>query len=217
MRISVPLDVKKFIDQEIARPIRSTIVPLVQQGYELVDSALKEVSFFNWEIGRRHMGYLDNLAVQFMLYEAAKQGTLHNINAEIVPNKNKSDFHVELKTKNVILTINRTRNKNVTARKAIFRTILQKDNQYFWNFNEEEINEQPGYLQLTHNHINRRVDYINLGVPNGKGKWFSCIDLTKELHLAGAPKEIEKNEITREQLVKFKNFAQGVHENGGKN
>ncbi|MEK3821349.1 hypothetical protein MKY20_19950 [Cytobacillus sp. FSL W8-0315] len=217
MEIGVPLDVKSFIDQEIARPIRSQIVPLIQQGYELVDSSLRDVSFLKWDMGRKHAGYLDNIAVQFMLYEAAKKGTLSNITAEIVPNKKKSAYHVELKTANVIITINRTKNKYVTSRKAIYRSILQKDNQYFWNFNHEEIQEQPGYLELTHNQINRRVDFVNIGIPNGKGKWFSRIDLTKELQLVGAPKEEEKNEITKEQLVRFKNFAQGVHENGGKN
>lgn len=217
MEISVPIDVKNFIDQEIAIPIRSQIVPLVQQGYELVDSAVKDVSFLNWILGKRHEGYLDNLAVQFMLYEAAKNGTLHTISSEIVPNKTKSAYHVELKTKNVIVTINRAKNKHLSSRKALFRTKLQKENQYYWNFNSNDINEQPGYLELTHNHVNRQVEFVNLGIPNGKGKWFSKIDLTKELHQVGTPKKLEKNEVTKEQLVRFKNFAQGVHENGGKN
>lgn len=217
MEISVPIDVKGFINQEVSRPVRSQVVPIVQQAYDLVDAAIKEISFLKWDIGRKHVGYLDNIAVQFTLYEAAKKGILNNITAQIVPNVNKSAYHVELKTKNAIICINRAKNKSVTARKAIYRSLLQRDNQYFWNFGDQEIKEEPGYLELTHNNINRKVDFINLGVPNGRGKWFSYLDLTKELHLVGTPKEIEKNDITKEQLVKFKNFAQGVHENGGKN
>lgn len=217
MEISVPIDVKKFIEKEIARPVRNQIVPLVQQAYKLVDASLNEISFLNWDLGKKHIGYLDHIAVQFQLYEAAIMGKFSNISAQLVPNSNKSAYHVELKTNNVVICINRAKNKHIASRKAIYRSILQKNNQYYWNFGEQEIKEEPGYIELTHNHINRKVDFINVGVPNGKGKWFDCIDLTKELRLVGTPVEVEKNEITKEQLVKFKNFAQGVHDNGGKN
>lgn len=215
MEISVPMDVKKFIENEITRPVRNQIVPLIQQAYELVDHSLNEISFLKWVLGKMHMGYLDNIAVQFTLFEAAIKGKLNNITAQIVPNSNKSAYHVELKTNNVIICINRAKNKNIASRRAIFRSLLQMNNQYYFNFDEQEIKEEPGYLELTHNHVNRKVDFVNLGVPNGRGKWFECIDLTKELRLVGTPKE--ENDITREQLVKFKKFVQGVHENGGKN
>ncbi|MFJ7662386.1 hypothetical protein ACIQXW_08290 [Lysinibacillus sp. NPDC097162] len=216
MEISAPVDVAKFIDVEIARPVRSLIVPCVQQAYELVDASLKDISFLNWALGKKHMGYLDNLAVQFTLYEAAKSGALNNIEASIVPNRTKSAYHVELKTKNVIICINRAKNEHVTARKAIYRSLLQLNNQYYWNFGEDEILEEPGYLELTHNHSNRNVSFVNLGVPDGKGKWFNRIDLTKELHLVNQTKK-EMNDIVRVQLVKFKEFAQGVQGDGGKN
>lgn len=215
MEINVPIDVKKFIEEEVARPVRIKIVPLIHQAYKLVDAVMSEVSFLQWKLGARHTGYLDHLAVQFTLYEAAKQGKLEDISAKIVPNVNKSAYHVELSTGNVVITINRARNANTTSRKAIYRSILQQDNQCYWNFDEHDVFEEPGYLELTHNHKERNVDFINLGVPNGKGKWYSCIDLTKELHLVGTSKE-EKNTITKEQLVKFKKFAQGVHVDGGK-
>ncbi|HEK9103628.1 TPA: hypothetical protein SUB30_005120 [Bacillus pseudomycoides] len=217
MEISVPIDVKKFINKEIAKSVRRQIVPLIQQAYELVDASVKEISFLQWDLGKMHIGYLDNIAAQFTLYEAANKGILKDITTQIVPNKNKSAYHVELKTENVIITINRSESKYKTARKAMYRSLLQRDNQYYFNFGKQEIFEEPGYLELTHHQINRKVDFVNLGVPNGSGKWFSCIDLTKELYLVGTPEEEKKNEISREQLVRFKNFAQGVHENGGKN
>lgn len=217
MEISVPIDVNKFIDAEIARSVRKMIIPYIQQAYELVDASVRDVSFLNWTMGKKHIGYLDNIAVQFTLYEAALNGSFNNVTAEITPNVNNSSFHVELKTKNVTICINRADNKNITARKAIFRSLLQKNNQYYWTFGEQEIKEEPGYLELTHNHIDRKVDFINLGVPDGKGKWFSCIDLTKELYLIEEPNTEQKNDITKEQLVKFKKFAQGVQDNGAKN
>ena len=50
------------------------------------------------------------------------------------------------------------------------------------------------------------------------GNGLVVLIFTKELHLVGtSEEEKKKNEISREQLVRFKNFAQGVHENGGKN
>jgi hypothetical protein len=217
MDIRVPIDVNSFIDREIARSVRGKIVPLVQQAYRLVDAAIEEVSFLQWDIGKKHIGYLDNIAVQFSLYEAAKQGKLNEISAKILPNAIKSAYHVELNTDNVIITINRAKNKEATSRKAIYRSILQRDNQFYWSFDKQNIFEEPGYLELTHNHKNRIVDFVNLGIPNGIGKWFSCIDLTKELHLVGtSDKDKENNDISREQLVKFKKFAQGVQEDGGK-
>src|SRR4051794_13513042 len=96
MEISVPIDVKNFIDHEVSKPVRSRIIPIVQQAYDLVGVALNEVSFLNWDIGGRHVGYLDHIAVQFSLYEAVKKGILNNITAQIVPNVNKSAYHVEL-------------------------------------------------------------------------------------------------------------------------
>ncbi|MGE7609642.1 hypothetical protein ACQKML_24010 [Peribacillus frigoritolerans] len=217
MNISVPFDVRNFVNSEIELPVRRRIVPLVQQAYELVDECIKDVSFLNWYLGKKHRGYLDNIAVQFTLYEAASMGMLQDISAHIVPNATRSAYHVELKTPNTIVTINRALSKTITARKANYRTILQQDNQFFWDFWKNEVREEPGYLEFTHNHINRKVDFINLGVPNGKGKWFSCIDLTKEIYLVGTPREEEKNTISKEQLVKFKSFAQGVYNDGGKN
>ena len=47
------------------------------------------------------------------------------------------------------------------------------------------------------------------------GNGLVVLIFTKELHLVGtSEEEKKKNEISREQLVRFKNFAQGVHENG---
>ena len=71
----------------------------------------------------------------------------------------------------------------------MYRSLLQRDNQYFYHFGKQEIFEEPGYLEITHHQINRSVDFVNLGVPDGSGKWFSCIDLTKELHLVGTSEE----------------------------
>lgn len=215
MEIIVPFDVKKFINKEIPRNVRSQIVPLVQAAYQLVDEALKDVSFLKWALGKKHIGYLDNIAVQYTLYEAVLTGKLKNLQAFIEPNKNKSSYHVEIKTNNTVLTINRANNNSTSARKAIYRSILQKENQLFWDMNNQELKEEPGYLQLTHNHNNRIVKFVNLGVPDGRGKWYSVIDLTKELYLLDEGQE--GNKITKEQLVKFKDFAQGVQDNGGKN
>ncbi|MFJ7310826.1 hypothetical protein [Peribacillus frigoritolerans] len=217
MNINVPFDVKTFILQELDIQLRNQIVRQVQNAYTLVDLCLEQVSFLNWNLGKLHKGYLDHIAVQFTLYEAVQSGLLNNMTANIVPNANGSSYHVELGTKNTKITVNRANSKADTARNAIYRTILQRDNQYYWSFdNNNQITEEPGYLELTHNHIKRTVDFVNIGVPNGKGKWFSCIDLTKELQIVTHEK-VKKNEITKEALVKFKTFAQGVHENGGKN
>lgn len=216
MEIHIPINVEKFIDQEISKAVRRKIVPAVEHAYELVDASLNDVSFLNWDLGKRHKGYLDHIAVQYTLYMVAKGGNLENITAEIVPNVSKSAYHVELKTNNVVICINRASTKNNTARKAKYRSVLQMNNQLCWTFGEEEIQEEPGYLELTHNRNDGEVDFINLGIPDGNGRWFNRIDLSKELHLVDGTVERKRNKITKEQLVKFKEFAQGVHDGDGK-
>ncbi|MBJ3792667.1 hypothetical protein I8J38_29620, partial [Bacillus sp. OA1] len=137
MDIGVPIDVKKFIDKEISKGVRRQIVPLIQQAYELVDASIKDISFLQWALGKKHIGYLDNIAAQFTLYEAANKGILKDITTQIVPNKNKSAYHVELQTENVVITINRVQSKDKTARKAMYRSLLQRDNQYYINFDKQ--------------------------------------------------------------------------------
>lgn len=216
MEIAVPLDAKKYIRSEINPSNRRKIVNLVEKAYKLVDEALKDVSFLNWSLGKKHEGYLDNIAVQFMLYEAAKLGELDLI-PEIHPNVKKSSYHVELKTDKVVITVNRSKDKYSTARKAIYRSILRQENQCYFVLDEDDfgnIKEEPGYLELTHNHIDRKLDFVVLGVPDGRGKWYSSINLLTEPHLV--TKSPEENIIEEQQLVKFKQLAQGVHNNGGK-
>ncbi|MEC3342136.1 hypothetical protein [Bacillus thuringiensis] len=123
MDIGVPIDVKKFIDKEISKGVRRQIVPLIQQAYELVDASIKDISFLQWALGKKHIGYLDNIAAQFTLYEAANKGILKEITTQIVPNKNKSAYHVELQTENVVITINRVQSKDKTARKSMYRSL----------------------------------------------------------------------------------------------
>lgn len=220
MEIGVPLDVKKFIRNEVKSYDRREIVKIVGQAYQLVDEAMKDVSFLNWGLGEHHKGYLDHIAVQFLLREASNSGMI-GFDANILPNVKKSSYHVELNTDNVKITVNRTEHRNKTARKAIYRSILQKENQLFWTFGEEypNIKEEPAYLQLTHKDKEvgntREIDFVILGVPTKNGNWYSSIDLTREPQLVSAPTE-ESNTIDEQQLVKFKELAQGVHDSGGK-
>ena len=67
MDIGVPLNVKKFIDREISKGVRRQIVPLVQQAYELVDASVKDISFLQWGLGKRHIGYLDNIVAVYII------------------------------------------------------------------------------------------------------------------------------------------------------
>lgn len=213
--IEVPIDLKAFIDSQVPKSVRRMIVPNIQKAYDLVNASLNEVSFLKWTLGKKHRGYLDNIAVQFVLYEACNKGEFGDIKAQVVPNTAKSAYHVELYNDDIIICINRAKNEHTTARKAIYRSILQTSNQLYFNLDKFEVMDEPGYLELTHNHKEGKVNFINIGVPNGKGKWVERIDLTKELYVLDGSEKEKENKITREQLVKFKNFAQGVLQDGG--
>lgn len=215
MEIIIPFDAKKFIREEVSAVERREIVNLVEQAYLLVKESLKDVSFLNWALGKSHKGYLEHIAVQYMLHEASKKGKL-NFKSEISPNVNNSSLHIELRTNNVIITVNRAESKSKTARRAKFRSVLQKENQLYWDLYNENIDvkEEPGYLELTHRYSNGKVEFVNLGIPDGQGKWYSCIDLTKELYVVEKPYE-DNNTVDNQQLVKFKEFVQGARNDGG--
>ncbi|RPK02403.1 hypothetical protein EH11_01733 [Bacillus subtilis] len=212
MHIATPLDAKELINKEIPLSVRRHFVPLVQNGYDLVTECMKKNTFLQWSIGERHRGYLDHIAVEYVLRDAAQSGTL-GLKSSIIPNSNRSALHLELESDNLKITVSRTSSKFKTARSAKFRSMLQKSNQLYWT-EDYEIKEEPGYLQLTHGNDNGHLVFANLGIPDNKGGWYDFIDLTKEINLI-KNKNIEENKIKPEQLVGFKNFAQGVLKVGG--
>lgn len=212
MDIVFPINAKEIINKEIPLNIRRNFVNLIQTGYDLVTQSMNETSFFKWDIGKRHRGYLDHIAVEYGLYEAALNGTV-NLKPSVVPNSNRSALHLELESQNMKLTVSRVSDKFKTARNAKFRSILQKSNQLYWT-ETNEIKEEPAYLQLTHGNEDGKLSFANLGIPDNKGGWYDFLDLTKELHIV-RKKLQEENEIKPEQLVGFKNFAQGVLKSGG--
>lgn len=205
--IKEPMNFKKFIDAEINLKNKSKIVTCVEQAKDLVKEAVKDVSFFNWWLGKKHQGYLYRIAIQFVLYEAVKSGTLSDFEAAIVPNKTRSDYHIELKTRNTIITINSSKSTHATSESAIFREILQKSHQLYMTFEEDEVREEKQYLELTYKIDADELSFLNLGIPNGKGKWFDKIDLLKLPRVIDLQNKEPENVFSDETLVKFKELV----------
>gem|GEM_PF-5929846 len=205
--IKEPMNFKNFIDAEINSKNKSKILTCIEQAKDLVHEALNDVSFLNWLLGKKHKGYLYRISIQFVLYEAVKSGALQGFEASIVPNKTRSDYHIELTTRNTIITINSSKSTHTASKAAIYREFLHESHQLYISFEDEEIRDEKQYLELTYKIVGKELSFVNLGIPNGKGKWFDKIDLLKLPRVVEPQNKEPENVFSDETLVKFKELV----------
>ncbi|WP_289142444.1 hypothetical protein [uncultured Brevibacillus sp.] len=218
--IIVPSDKKEIILNEFSIATRSRIISLVQQGYILAREATRHVSFLDWDLGKRHEGYLRPLAVNFLLKSDSEQGRLPFSHAYEY-NKNKSHKFLVVHRGNIKLTVSQTDSLYSVARPAIFRKRMQESNNLRWNlFNEVlTVDENPElYMLLTFSSGGESPRFINLGLP-GKNGWIERLNLLSKPHLLEIenqqPKEKEEV-IEAETLVNFRKFTEEVEDIGSK-
>lgn len=214
MEIIVPTHAKSLIEREVPIKLRSKLIPIVGDGYKLASQALKQASFLNWQIGHKHIGYLKKIAVEYLIKDAIDNGTLP-FEYKVESNSNKSALYLEVNTGNAILTVSQTQSPTAIARPAFFREKHQQVNQLRFKLDEQDsqVEQNPYYLLLTHGYGSLNPSFINIGLPNENG-WIDYINLLNEPRLIEKPKPIVKEEeITKDTLVGFKEFARGVIKN----
>jgi hypothetical protein len=212
-KVVVPPSAMDFIKHEIPYSLRSNLVPLIQNGYTLVNESIANSSFLNWEIGLDHLGYLKPIAIEFLIKNSIDNGKL-KLNYKIASNSISSHRHLELFTQNSIITISQVQTANSIARHAYFRKKLQRANQLYFDFDEihkkEFIKDQPLHLLITHGYQGITPNFINLGLPSSDGKWIDRINLLAEPRLVNN-EDTPTEEIKEDKLVSFKKYVQGVH------
>ncbi|TVX93067.1 hypothetical protein [Paenibacillus agilis] len=219
MNLIVPVDAAEIIKLEYSRSVRSRIIKLVEQGYILANEATRHVSFLNWDLGKRHEGYLRPLAINYLFKKDIEQNLLP-LSYSYEFNKNKSHKYLVFQKGNVKMTLSQTSTSKSVARPAFFRDKLQETNQIRFNlFNEEMIlNDSPEYyMLLTYSSGGETPRFINIGMP-GKDAWIEKVNLLSEPHLVQIDgQDIDKEEvIQQENLIGLKQFVKEVEEGGGK-
>src|SRR5699024_8747415 len=210
--VIVPVQAHDFIKSEVPTKHRAKIAPLVNDAYALAEQATKDWDFWNWKLGHKNVGYLKRIAVEFMIKDAIDRGKLP-FDYKIVPNVNKSAWHLEIITDNAIITTSQVQSQRALPNLAYFRKKLQEANQLRFSFNpSEEIKKGPYHLLITHGY-GKFPSFINLGFPGPNG-WHDCINIMKEPTLIEGSHEKTITSIdTEERLVNFKDFTKEVTNN----
>ena len=214
MSIIIPVVARDFINNEVPMKTRAKITPFIFDAYSLAEQATKDTDFLNWIVGQKHMGYLKRIAVEYMLKDAIDNGKLP-FDYRIASNKNKSSWHLEIKTKNAIITTSQVQSINSLPNPAYFRSKLQEANQLRFSLDSsnQEVTEGPYHLLITHGYKTDVPSFINIGFPNENG-WVDYINLLNEpILIENAPK---KEIDIKERLVSFKDFAKEVSSDGSK-
>lgn len=215
---------KKLINDDLPLKIRSQLVPAVQRGYAIVNKLHKEVEWLDWIVGKNYYGHLRNAAVSFAIKQRIVQKNF-GIDYRISTNNRKNHFHLELITKQSVVTISHVANQNSVPRPAVYRKQHSLHNQLqlidlngILTVDDGSLykgDNDPYYMILTHGSSSIKPEFICLGVPQvGVRQWIHQIDLLREPRLVeNELPEIEK--IDNEELLTFKEqFKKGVQGDG---
>ncbi|RAV18811.1 hypothetical protein [Paenibacillus contaminans] len=209
----IPLNVEELIRSEISPKIMSSMVSVVEQGYILAREATKHILFLDWDLGRKHEGYLRPIAIHYLFKRECEQGRLP-FSLSIESNSNKSYKFLLFNKETIKMTLSQVDSPKVAARPAYFRKKLEESNQVRMNFFDDIATfdtPKEHYLQLTYSSGGVKPRFVNLGMPNGIG-WFDKIDLIKEPRIVISTKDkLEKEEvIVSENLIGLRKFAEEV-------
>lgn len=218
-KLIVPVSATDVIKENFPLKTRAQLATIVEQSYLLTKEAVKHTTILNWDLGKRHEGYLRPLAIGFLLKQQIDQGELQ-CTYQYEYNRNKSHKYLVIEKNQAKITISQVDSKFKIARPAYFREKKQTANQAYFNFSGESytIVDNPTYhLLLTFSSGGDTPQFINLGMPGNKG-WIDRIDILKELHaLPTLEDQLEPEvKIESEQLIELKKFIEEVEDIGSK-
>lgn len=180
-------DYKTIITSNFPLSVQQRMVQSVQLAYSTADQLIEEIAWLNWPVGIDHLGYLRNIAVEHALFRMMTN--MHGLECHIRRNERKNFEHIEICSKNCILTICQVHSPYAFPRKAIYRKNLSSSNQLVLDYFQDEKKssqeqcDEFNYLILTHgcrrNQLGQPPSFIGIGFPNVDGDaWHDFIDLT---------------------------------------
>ncbi|WP_018130571.1 hypothetical protein [Effusibacillus pohliae] len=182
--------------------IRSHFVPAITRAYEKTLQLFKQNEWLNWVVGKDIISVVRRIAVE---YELMRTMDLLNVTYRISPNAIDNCRHLEVITKECILTVSQVRRKDQVPRKAEYRTNLSVSNQFSLPLFDDEptLPESPYYVLLTHGFAGHAPSFVMLGLPKPyvSGWVGQQIDLLKEPHRTTSSQDQEDADT---QLVGLK-------------
>ncbi|NHM28033.1 hypothetical protein G7K71_13810 [Desulfofundulus sp. TPOSR] len=207
------VDVKTLLEKDLPQSVRSHFVPAVKRAYDLVAKLYEQHQFLSWPVGYEHRRELRRIAVEYELMKLVDSGQIP-LEYQIGYNAIRNCRHLELLTKQFIITVSQVQYPRSFPRPAIFRNRLLSG-QLAWDFfgESEKLITGRFYIILTHGYEKHYPEFICLGVPDPdqKGRWITQIDLLKETPTVELP---EEEIITEGTLLKFKEFVKEAVGNG---
>jgi hypothetical protein len=206
---------KHLLEKNFPPPLRSRFYPLVNRAYENADLLLGQAAFLNWKVGRDMKRHLRRVAVEFELKELIETGQ-YDVEFRISPNARKNCRHIELITKDCVLTISQVMFKDSLPRDAFFRQNHAVSNQLSLGLAMEESEsfdqDDKYYMLLTHGYLNKIPDFVVLGVPTDDLKnWHYKINLVNEFKQVHYQERDDKTE-QEEVIVRLKDYIKNKGE-----
>jgi hypothetical protein len=175
---------KQLIERNFPPSLRSKFSPLVRRAYENADLLFGQVDFLDWKVGGDLKRYLRRIAVEYGFKELAETDR-YDFEFAIKPNTINNCRHIELITKECVLTISQVTHLNALPRQADFRQNHAVSNQLLLDFpfeyNQLSDSNDRFYAVLTHGYLRRIPDFVSLGIPSTSMKeWHYKINLINE-------------------------------------
>ncbi len=200
---------REILGQDFPRKVRTEFVRTIKQSYKIVKQLEGEWDYLSSVLGRNIITSFCNIVVECEFMRKIDIGELQ-YTYRIVPNKVKSHYHIEIMSRNFILTISQINKDGVLPRKAEFRINNSLDNQLPL-IKETEINQSKYYSILTHGKYIDGLNFVNLGIPDAKnGKWLGNTNmrLLSEPYIITEPEAdlVPEEQITEEMIVSAKEY-----------
>ena len=207
---------KQLLEKNFPSSLRSKFYPVIRRAYENANLLLEQVDFFNWKVGRDFKRDLRRIAVEFGFKELAETGR-YDFEIDIKPNARNNCRHVELITKDCVLTISQVSHINALPRKAEFRQNHAVSNQLLLDFSEEDNyisnSDDKFYAVLTHGYLRKIPDFVILGIPSTSLKeWHYKVNLINEFQQFENYTSKETNIEQEEVRVRLKEYIQSQGE-----
>ena len=180
------VDYGKIILSNFPVNVQQRMVQSVQLAYSIADQVVEQNPWLNWSVGLDHLGYLRNIAVEHALKLMITN--VQGLQCHIKPNHRKNFGHIEICSKDCILTVCQVHRPLAVPRQAVYRKNLASSNQLaIAGFEDEDLfqdhGDEPNYLILTHgcrrNTLGQSPSFIGIGFPNASGNaWHDFIDVT---------------------------------------
>lgn len=209
----------EFLKSEFPARYRAQFVPIIKQAKEIVQQLYNEQPLFQRASAENERGKIINLAIEYEFQRRIEEGLLP-FDYNIKYNSANNHKHIEILSKNTIMTISQVRSRAGIPRSAKFRSNLAYSNQMVMDFLRDEIRviDSKAYILLSHYSRNDEIKRAILGVPAPDTKsWIYSLNLLGEVELVSINDEVVDDTVDSEEwLVAIKEgIIQEVKNRGG--